>query len=58
LICEFRLAQGQARRRRPQSKNLRSTELRLGERLTLQGIRRSRVKRFHNDKEPVSGRTP
>jgi hypothetical protein len=26
LICEFRLAQGQARHRRPQSKNLQSTE--------------------------------
>jgi len=35
LICEFRLAQGQARHRRPQSKNLQSAETREGERLSL-----------------------
>jgi hypothetical protein len=55
LICEFRLAQGQARHRRPQSKNLQFAEPRKGERLTLPHIRELRVKHLHNDKEP--GRT-
>ena len=55
LICEFRLAQGQARHRRPQSKNLQFAEPRKGERLTLPYIRELRVKHLHNDKEP--GRT-